>query len=73
MPSMKQYEQAIDAGWKMEQSYITVAGKKLPRVYGDEGKKSELLKTEDWKLPELMVMKDGRPVLRIFEDGFKRS
>lgn len=62
MPSMKQYEQAIDAGWKMEQSYITVAGKKLPRVYGDEGKKSELLKTEDWKLPELMVMKDGRPV-----------
>ena len=38
MPSMKQYEQAIDAGWKMEQSYITVAGKQLPRVYGDEGK-----------------------------------
>ena len=62
MHTQKDYTQAIDTGWKTPEGFTEVNGVMLPRNYGNEKKVSELLASEEWKLPELMVMNDGSPV-----------
>ena len=63
MQIKKDYTQAIDAHWKTPEGFTEVDGKMLPRNYEDEKRTvSELLASEEWKLPELMVMNDGSPV-----------
>lgn len=63
MQIKKDYTQAIDAYWKTPEGFTNVNGKMLPRNYDDEKRTvSELLASDEWKLPELMVMNDGSPV-----------
>ena len=56
------YLQSIDAGWNPPVSCKDIDGSTLYHDYGTDMTKSEYLASDLGKLPELMVMNDGRPV-----------
>ena len=56
------YIQAIDGGWNPPATCKDIDGSTLYRDYGTDMTKSEYLASDMGKLPELMVMNDGRPV-----------
>jgi len=62
MAQNEKYTQAIDTGWRRPDYCYDIDGTKLSTSYGTDKTKSEYLASEECKLPELMVMNDGRPV-----------
>ena len=64
MKTDPKYLQAIDAGWNPPPTCPDIDGTILYRDYGTKMTKSEYLASDLGKLPELMVMNDGRPVTK---------
>jgi len=62
MTTDPKYLQSIDAGWNPPPTCKDVDGTILNRAYGYDMTPSQLLASDQCRLPELMVMNDGRPV-----------
>ena len=62
MCEQKSYAQAIDKGWEPAKCGYEYKGETLYRNGKIDIPVDELLASEDWKIPELMVMNDGTPV-----------